>query len=657
MKKVKIKKLKIENFKSIKKLEIDADYKNVFISGANGSGKTSVKEAWLWLFFGKDSFGKFLNPKPLDEENNRIIGLEPMVTVVINLNDEEIKLQKIQKEKWTKTNGSEEKHYTGLTNKFLINDVPKSATEFKNWVNDLIDEETFQILSDTSFFMSDKFHFKKRRDILINMLGVDDEDIIKNDDRFKELEELTKNKTIDELALQLKSEKKENNKNIKDKPIEINTLSDLIAEYESNLIGDEEEIKESIKVLDKEINQQKIVIESIKNYGNSTKILNDISIVKNKMSDLKNSFLSGKQLATRELEENLRMLNSEYNQLRLSIDNCNIEIDRKRQLIKDKESKRDKYLIEWQEENKKVFDENNKKCSYCGQELQQDKIEENKCHFNESKIKKLKEIEKKVASLKASKDDIALINEEIDTIEQSKKDHVDKFNKLINEKDELEKTLNDTSSSFGNVENSKEYVELSNQLSTLEKELNSDASKSDESIYKEKSILSDLENKKDDLKSQLLVFDNIKELNNKINVLRNESKLLKDISIELDRKINLVESFSKAKMNYIQEKVNNNFKMVKFKLFEQQENGGIKEICEPMYFNGKSLVGYNEGLNTGAKILSDIDIIDGISNSLGYQMPLFVDNAESVTSEIVANNQMFKLAVSKNKKLKVEVEK
>ena len=110
-------------------------------------------------------------------------------------------------------------------------------------------------------------------------------------------------------------------------------------------------------------------------------------------------------------------------------------------------------------------------------------------------------------------------------------------------------------------------------------------------------------------------------------------------------------------MNYIQEKVNNNFKMVKFKLFEQQENGGIKEICEPMYFNGKSLVGYNEGLNTGAKILSDIDIIDGISNSLGYQMPLFVDNAESVTSEIVANNQMFKLAVSKNKKLKVEVEK
>jgi hypothetical protein len=55
-------------------------------------------------------------------------------------------------------------------------------------------------------------------------------------------------------------------------------------------------------------------------------------------------------------------------------------------------------------------------------------------------------------------------------------------------------------------------------------------------------------------------------------------------------------------------------------------------------------------LNNGAKINVGIDIINTLSTAYGVSVPLFVDNAESVTRLEHSNNQIIRLVVSEEDK-------
>lgn len=60
-------------------------------------------------------------------------------------------------------------------------------------------------------------------------------------------------------------------------------------------------------------------------------------------------------------------------------------------------------------------------------------------------------------------------------------------------------------------------------------------------------------------------------------------------------------------------------------------------------------------VNNGAKINLGIDIINTLCEAYGVRVPLFVDNAESVTSIEPYDGQIIRLAVSeKDKELRIE---
>ena len=51
---MKLLKLKLKNFKGIKDFTLETDGKNVNVYGENGTGKTTIFDAFLWLLFDKD---------------------------------------------------------------------------------------------------------------------------------------------------------------------------------------------------------------------------------------------------------------------------------------------------------------------------------------------------------------------------------------------------------------------------------------------------------------------------------------------------------------------------------------------------------------------------------------------------------------------------
>ena len=114
----------------------------------------------------------------------------------------------------------------------------------------------------------------------------------------------------------------------------------------------------------------------------------------------------------------------------------------------------------------------------------------------------------------------------------------------------------------------------------------------------------------------------------------------------------LIEEFTRYKTRFVENSINGLFRIVRFRLFREQANGGLEDRCD-VTFDG---IPYSS-LNSGAKINVGIDIISTLSRVFGVSVPLFVDNAESVTRLLSLDSQVIRLVVSeKDKEIRLNYE-
>ena len=140
-------------------------------------------------------------------------------------------------------------------------------------------------------------------------------------------------------------------------------------------------------------------------------------------------------------------------------------------------------------------------------------------------------------------------------------------------------------------------------------------------------------------------------IDDRIETLRDEQKEIGQKVADQEQMLYLLEEFIRFKLNRVSESINSHFKIVNFKLFEMQLNGGMKDCCE-CTVNG---VPYST-LNSGHRIVAGLDIIRSLSELYGVSVPIFVDNAESLNEFNVPDmdEQLILLSVSEDKQLKVE---
>lgn len=155
-----------------------------------------------------------------------------------------------------------------------------------------------------------------------------------------------------------------------------------------------------------------------------------------------------------------------------------------------------------------------------------------------------------------------------------------------------------------------------------------------------------------DIEAQIKAADNTK-VKERIAELEEEQKSIGQKIAEQEQMIDLTESFIRAKMNMISEKINEKFKVVRFSLFENQINGGLKETCE-CTVNG---VPYSS-LNNGHRIIAGLDIIRSLSELYGVSAPVFIDNSEAISTGNFPDmdTQIIHLIVTDDKELTIESE-
>ena len=135
---IKIFSLKLKNFKGIKDLKIDFNCQNTNIYGANATGKTTIFDAFKWLFFDKDSNDrKDFNIKTLDSNNKPIHFLEHEVEAILVIDGVDMTFKKVFQEKWVKKRGQSEQEFSGHETNYWIDEVPVKKKDYEEKINNL----------------------------------------------------------------------------------------------------------------------------------------------------------------------------------------------------------------------------------------------------------------------------------------------------------------------------------------------------------------------------------------------------------------------------------------------------------------------------------------------------------------------------------------
>ena len=97
-----LEKLRISNFKGIREMEIDFAATETHIAGMNGTGKTTLPDAFSWVLFNKDSHGNApgsdnFREKPLDADGKEIHNLDTTVELVCLLDGRAFNLKRTQR--------------------------------------------------------------------------------------------------------------------------------------------------------------------------------------------------------------------------------------------------------------------------------------------------------------------------------------------------------------------------------------------------------------------------------------------------------------------------------------------------------------------------------------------------------------------------------
>lgn len=656
MNKVILKKISLTNFKGIKSLTLDFN-DNTNILGANGSGKTTIVDAFTWLLFGKDSSDrKDFEIKTLDENNTVIPKIDHEVYAVLETEGKTIDVRKILKEKWVKARGAETAEFSGNTTQYFWNDIELPAKEFNQKVSEIVDEKIFKLITSPTAFNS--LHWQEKRSVLTELSGgVSDMEIAEGNSDFEEMinYSLSNNISIDERALQLKGSIKKMKDYIKDIPARIDevyrNMPDVVDETTVN--AEIEKKNEAIAFIDNQIQSIAKANEEV-----NSKIQKN----QNKIFELKSEMNAIEFEAKESAKQQLRNLSSERDELEsqlvdLGKSTSGLETTTKLKAkveaeIKSLEAELVKIREEWRKTNSDAYnpEAGEVSCPCCnrtfeGEELES-KVQDLKDKFEAQKKNILANITAEgktaAAKLEAKKElladyenDIKIFTERIKKSEELKA-RIEKLPLQPNVEELAQKELTD----------SVRYSKIRIEIATLEAnkfELKAD---DPELQNKRKSLFDEIIELKESVASNKLITAS----ESRIEELKAEEKKTSAEIAKLERDLFIIENFKKAKIDAVERKVNKQFSVVKFKMFNQQVNGGESETCEAL-ING---VPFSDA-NTASKINAGIDIINALSEYYGISAPIMIDNRESISEIIPTKSQVINLIVSpEHKKLTIK---
>ncbi len=635
--------LATENFKGLKHFQATFG-PNTTILGENGSGKTTVYDAFLWLLFGKDSSGrKDFEVRPLDEKNQPIRGLVVSVIGVLNFDGDPHTFRKEQQEKTVKG------QFRGYETLCWIDEVPKKVGEYADAIKELIDEDTFKLLTDVYFFGS-KMHWTERRKTLLKMAGK-----IGEPKGFDRLLSALKGRSVDEYKEILRGQKKRDEKERDEISPRIDEIQRGLTEYAESgeatdtaaLEGRRVEINTAIEQLD----QSRSAILNQENARQ--KKIDRLNTLKSKKST-REAELQNDTTGVQHLLDDRVKLNVAVSERQQGVQRAESDLQGQDGLIEQKRQRQTtlqdsllRIVQRYRNEKDVKIDLSGTACKNCGQPLPADKIRT----MQSEQEAKQKELLFSIADDgNKTKKEIEAVQQEIDSLNKKR---IEMQEKLAQAKILLQEAEENRTERLAIIEEQLQHrpkvdpkddpiwKQVAFDIQSLSAEIGEPASKQLQDIEFQRQARQQELTK---INETLAQSDRMKKDAERIEELNRMEKELSQHIADADDLLAEIDRYKADQSAMIEKSVNGLFKYVNFKLFKELINGGFEDCCEAT-FNG---IPYPD-MSYGQRVFVGVDIINALSKHYGVSVPLYIDNAESLTLPIEADTQIIRLVADPDK--------
>ena len=650
--KVEVKKIYLENYKKFPSKSVDL-FPRTEISGRNREGKSTLQDAYLDVLTGKMANGT--EPTSIRRKEN---GVEvPKVDVVreltLAIDGKEKVIRKITKQKWRKPRGQSEEVFDGNETSYEIDGFPAKSKDYTEFIQSIAEPSTLLMCSNPKPFLDTlQKSTAESRKVLEKMSGFDIAQFMEENPQYAHVEEITKGHSVEDTLKKLRKELNAQKKKVDAKNTEIayETNRSVEAEDTSSLESKKQELNAELSKLEE---QERILEDSAKGYDSLSYEIRGLKSSRDGLVSKANEWLRARQkfisdtvselmLKKSENESSIRIIGMELDNHIREAQQAKADLDRARQdypRIKE---------MEWDDSELKAieaetFNDSDTICPTCGQELPEEQVSKLKSSFEEKKKFRIEnELTKKQnwesakqnqlkgtcdlgnsasAKLKKTNEEISKLQSEIGVAQ----DEVAELTKQIEEEQskfvELPESVDMT--------NDEEYLAVTARIAELEEKLKS---------------FDDVPGKKQELRVQISnVKEQISDMNADIKIaqaavvgkekqvaeLNEKLRELGKVQADIEKNIDTVLSFSIQKNKALAEKINPHFKHFQFSLLDYTIEGNPVETCK-MICNG---IDYNSGLNHSDKILCEVDLLNGLQEMNGLNLPVWIDDSESVNVE------------------------
>lgn len=666
MKKIEVREIRLTDFKGQSEKKIGFGHRAI-VSGKNGCGKTTLADAFMWVFCDKD-YSLKSNPDIRPDDGRECL---PRVDIDLVIDGKPVSVAKFQKRTESKPKDGKPGK-VALSNKYEINGVPKAERDFKADLKERgFDFDNFLMLSHMEIFTDLKD--ADARKILFSMsdgAGKSDLEIAKTVPDCAELVPLLETYKADEIKAMNSATLKKAEEQLKAIPNQIIGMEQSKVDTDvAELELQKNALQEQLSDLEKQIAQagnEKAGEIKAELAGLRTKLLEIDSKAKANLLEQKSSVCN--KVSTLELDRNIKT--SELNRKTSALESLRAQ---KKDLLEKLQNARTRYPkikdTEWDNTvlesiKSETFKDADTICPTCGQNLPPEQIEQLKSRFEQKKQERinqqLKAKEEWEQDKKRKIDEVIQVGNKasVDMKEAHKQEETltSEISKLTDELEQIKTSLDAENKNLEAIpkepdfSGNAEYQQILASIKEKQQELNS----LDDGEETKKQLSEQLSGKKQEL---AVVNQKIGEANNNVRIdeqiekLQESQKQYGQSKADAQMILDELKSLSMAKNTALEDSVNQYFDGVKVELFDTQKNGEVVDACiwyvQDKDGNWKKLVG---NANTALMMKGKIAIMDGLQKFYGVSYPIFVDCAaeldNSSLSGIKADAQLIFLKVS-----------
>ena len=648
-----LERLEMTNFKGIQSAVYEfTDETNIF--GRNGTGKSSIVDAFTWLLFNKNAMGdapdpdKF-SPKPLDDQGREIHYLDTTVTAYCKLDGAPFVLKRTQRENWVTKRGTKDAVFQGNSSTYWINEVETKESDFTDRVSRIASDNVFRLITSLGAFNAMKKD--ERRTVLLAMSGTDvDAELLQREEYAAiATEARSLGIGVDDLRKVLTDRKTKIGKELQLIPARIDEARRMRPEYTEQDIKDAEY---NLKDAQADLEKCRAMLAQVETGDGSA---DDIG---RQILSLEADLIAEKRRITDDFDAKRR-------ELRQAIQSAEADFDAKQSnqrvasklaaAAKIKASESAQELVKLRTRYKAEYDtpytppQVDNVCTFCGQPIPESQRErmfaEARKAFDDARGKRLTEITQQGKELKAR--DEALHAESDEAAEA-----LSKADEALTAASKSLKIASEALEAYPATPNyeTERVKGLEEEIYALRSKRNAEP---DEKAERIRDRIADLEAMVDRAKATIAKQEAAKQVDERVKELEEEQKNMGQRRADAEVMIYAVEQFIRDRCGLLEESINSHFPTVRWKLFNIQNNGGIKDCCECQIPGDHSLVSYS-GTNTAAKVNADIEIIGVLSRHYDVIAPVFVDNAERINYIVKPAGQLITLSVSDDSTLRIE---